>query len=82
MDKEKIQAIRDTLNELYGARLKGVVLFGSRARGDVDDDSDLDLLVLLEGPVDFGTELRGGCRVLPGIGATSKGGRQASYCRL
>jgi predicted nucleotidyltransferase len=28
------------------------VLFGSEARGDAQPDSDIDLLVLLEGPID------------------------------
>jgi uncharacterized protein len=32
-----------------GAR---VILYGSRARGDAEQDSDWDLLVLLDGPVD------------------------------
>ena len=29
-----------------------IVLFGSRARGDADDDSDIDLMVELDGPAD------------------------------
>jgi predicted nucleotidyltransferase len=36
------------LRALYGERLQRVVLFGSRARGDADPESDLDLLVVLE----------------------------------
>ena len=39
------------LAEAYGPRLKGVVLHGSEARGEATEDSDIDLLVLLEGPV-------------------------------
>lgn len=38
---------RDLLG-LYGDRLKGVVLFGSRARGDAHPESDVDLLVVLD----------------------------------
>ena len=30
-----------------------VILYGSRARGDAQPDSDWDLLVLLDGPVDY-----------------------------
>lgn len=32
--------------------LDRMILFGSRARGDADPDSDMDVLVVLEGPVD------------------------------
>jgi predicted nucleotidyltransferase len=57
-DTTVLKRIRETLEDLYGERLKGTVLYGSRARGDFSEDSDIDLLVLLEGPVDFGAELR------------------------
>jgi predicted nucleotidyltransferase len=33
-----------------------IVLYGSRARGDADADSDWDLLVLVDGPVDAARE--------------------------
>jgi predicted nucleotidyltransferase len=36
------------LRDLYGARLKTVVLFGSWARGDAHPESDIDLLVVLD----------------------------------
>jgi hypothetical protein len=36
------------LKGLYGARLKGVLLFGSWARGDAHPESDIDLLVILD----------------------------------
>jgi predicted nucleotidyltransferase len=58
MEQAVIDRIRSILADLYGERLAGLVLHGSRARGDFDEDSDIDLLVLLEGPVDFGAELR------------------------
>ncbi len=38
---------RATLNEMYGARLERVVLYGSRARGDARPDSDYDVAVFL-----------------------------------
>ena len=34
--------------QLYGDRLKRVVLFGSWARGDAHPESDIDLLVVLD----------------------------------
>lgn len=35
----------------FGDRLARVVLFGSRARGDVTEESDIDVLVLLRAPI-------------------------------
>jgi predicted nucleotidyltransferase len=37
------------LRDRFGARLRSLVLFGSRARGAGRDDSDLDVLVLVDG---------------------------------
>lgn len=34
-------------HEIYGAKLYAVILYGSCARGDFDEESDIDLLVLL-----------------------------------
>ncbi len=44
--------LKKELEALYGARLKRVLLYGSRARGDHRPDSDYDVLVVLEGPID------------------------------
>jgi predicted nucleotidyltransferase len=40
---------RTALAEMYGPRLERVVLFGSRARGDAQPDSDYDVAVFLNG---------------------------------
>jgi predicted nucleotidyltransferase len=53
-----LQHCRISLQRLYGKRLKGVVLYGSCARGTEAPESDIDLIVLLEGPVDAGQEIR------------------------
>jgi predicted nucleotidyltransferase len=42
------RAVADDLRELYGDRLKQVLLFGSWARGDAHPESDIDLLVVLD----------------------------------
>ena len=53
-----VQRCREVLEGFYGARLAGLVLYGSQARGDSDRDSDIDLLVLLADPFDYFAELR------------------------
>jgi predicted nucleotidyltransferase len=62
MDEQKINSIvqrcKEVLSQYYGARLQGVILYGSIARGDADAGSDIDLLVLLSTPFDYFTELR------------------------
>jgi predicted nucleotidyltransferase len=50
-------AARD-LRELYGGRLRNVLLFGSWARGDAHPESDIDLLVVLDGIESVWDELR------------------------
>ena len=42
-----LQRFRASLTEMYGDRLERVVLFGSRARGDADEESDYDIAVFL-----------------------------------
>jgi predicted nucleotidyltransferase len=37
---------------IYGDRLVKLVLFGSHARGEATAESDIDVLVVLKGPVD------------------------------
>ena len=46
-----LKEIRERLQTVYGERLDGVVLYGSRARREAEPDSDVDVLVLLKGPV-------------------------------
>ncbi len=53
-------ALRDftaALRELYGQRLDRVLLYGSRARGDAEWDSDVDVLVVLDRCDDFWAEM-------------------------
>lgn len=51
----KLRAILDELKQrfavLYGQRLVRMVLYGSHARGDAVKGSDIDVLVVLKGPV-------------------------------
>lgn len=42
-----VREFKAALQALYGDRLNGVILYGSYARGDYDEESDIDLIVLL-----------------------------------
>ena len=53
-----LEEARDYLRTLYGERLSRLILFGSQARGDAGGNSDVDLLIVLDGPVDPMTEAR------------------------
>lgn len=60
--------MRSQLNKLYGSRLVRLVLYGSQARGDALPGSDVDVLVVLAGPVEPATEIE---RVSPITAALS-----------
>jgi predicted nucleotidyltransferase len=53
-ERGALEALRGALEARFGRRLDRLVLFGSRARGEGHEDSDLDVLVLIEdaGPAD------------------------------
>lgn len=49
IDRTKIaHEVALELRDLYGDRLRDVVLYGSSARGDAQPESDIDLLVVLD----------------------------------
>jgi predicted nucleotidyltransferase len=47
LDDPILERFRAAVTEIYGDRLERVVLFGSRARGDAEPDSDYDVAVFL-----------------------------------
>lgn len=59
MTSEEItRRVRPLLAQRFGPRLQGVILYGSQARHQASPQSDIDLLVLLDGPVHLGADLR------------------------
>ncbi|RKY16990.1 MAG: nucleotidyltransferase domain-containing protein [Planctomycetota bacterium] len=55
--KKILEDFRKRLTQLYGKRLSAIILYGSQARGDADEDSDIDVLVVIRGKVAPGREI-------------------------
>ena len=45
-----LDGARQLLTRVYGSALAHTILFGSRARGDAREDSDIDVMVVLRRP--------------------------------
>ena len=57
--KQVVEAFAEESKNLYGSKLNTIILYGSCARGDYTDDSDIDILLLLNVPVEeLGKERR------------------------
>jgi uncharacterized protein len=51
------QELRHALSKLYGDQLIELILFGSHARQTATADSDIDVMVVLRGPISPGDEI-------------------------
>lgn len=57
LSEEIRKEIRPRLEAAFPGRFRGVLLYGSEARNQGGDESDVDLMVLLHGPVRLGRDL-------------------------
>ena len=48
-DLPMLRELKKNLEHLLGDRLVNMVLFGSRARGDFSDESDIDVAIIVRG---------------------------------
>lgn len=55
--KTVLDEFKAELRWLYGDRLKDIILYGSYARGDARDESDIDVMVVLRDVVAPGREI-------------------------
>ena len=53
-----LREFREGLEQIYGSRLVRVVLFGSQAREEAEPDSDIDVMLVLQGAVDPHREIQ------------------------
>ena len=49
--------LRHHFEAIYGDRMVNMILFGSQARGEATAESDIDVMVVLKGPVKPGNEI-------------------------
>jgi predicted nucleotidyltransferase len=55
--RELLKALRAALEGVYGTELQAMILFGSEARGNATERSDVDIVVILARPVRPGAEI-------------------------
>ena len=53
-----LRKLKKELFRIYGVNVDRIILYGSRARGDARDDSDIDILVVLKDDFDYAEMLR------------------------
>ncbi|WP_324735516.1 nucleotidyltransferase domain-containing protein [Thermococcus sp. SY098] len=61
MKKKALEAFLEELRDKFGDRIEEIIVFGSYARGDYDEESDIDVLivgnVLFDDVVDISTKV-------------------------
>ena len=58
IEKKAVEELIEKLKLIYGDNLVKVILYGSKARGDSTEDSDIDIMVILKDGLDIQKEKR------------------------
>lgn len=64
MINQAVSRFTDEIKDIYGDKLNRVILYGSCARGDYEEGSDIDIMVLLDIPQDEIKNERGKARTI------------------
>ena len=53
-----LQEVENASKQLYGDKLNKIILYGSYARGDNTEESDIDIMIILDGDIDDVKKMR------------------------
>jgi predicted nucleotidyltransferase len=67
--EDVLRELKDRLKKIYGRRLLSVILYGSYARTEAHEGSDIDVAVVLDGEVMPGKEIDFMLDVITGLNA-------------
>jgi predicted nucleotidyltransferase len=66
--KRILKTLRHEFSHVLGDQFESMFLFGSQARGEAHSDSDVDILIVVRGPLDYGDLIK---RTSPIVSALS-----------